>query len=47
MPTYILRGVDPELWRQVKSRAVLEGRTLREVITALLRAYAEGPPDRA
>jgi hypothetical protein len=38
---YTLRRIDPELWRRVKARAAFEGRTVRFVILALLRAYAD------
>ena len=41
MPTYMLRAIDPDLWRQFKSRAALEGRSLRDVVTALIRLYVE------
>lgn len=43
MPVYMLRGIDPELWRRVKSRAALEGKPLREVWIALLEAYVNQP----
>ena len=38
--TYLLRGIDGELWRRARSRAVMEGRTMREVLLDLLREYA-------
>ena len=41
MPNYILRKIDPDLWASVKARAAAEGRPLRFVILALLKAYAE------
>jgi hypothetical protein len=40
---YILRGVDPAVWKRVKARAALEGLSVRQVILALLKQYA-GPP---
>jgi hypothetical protein len=41
--SYVLRGIDPALWRQFKKRAGTEGHTLRWVIVALIRKYiAEG-----
>ena len=43
--TYMLRGVDPLVWRKSKARAALEGLTLREVVTDLLTTYASGAPD--
>ncbi len=39
MPSYILRKIDPDLWASVKARAAEEGRPLRFVILALLKAY--------
>jgi hypothetical protein len=36
---YILRDIDDELWKKVKSQAALEGVTVKEVILGLLRAY--------
>lgn len=40
MISYVLRHIDPELWRQVKSKAAYEGRTIRFVLLELLRVYA-------
>ncbi len=40
MPSYILRKIDPDLWASVKARAAAEGRPLRFIILALLKAYA-------
>ncbi len=34
---YTLRGIDPMLWRQVKSAAALKGMTVREFILDVLR----------
>lgn len=36
MASYILRNIDPELWRQVKSKAALEGVTVKALIERLL-----------
>lgn len=38
---YLLRNIDPDLWRAVKARARREGRILRFVILALLREYVQ------
>lgn len=38
---YPLRGVDPTLWARVQTRAKREGLTLRALILALLRGYAD------
>lgn len=40
--TYLLRGIDPELWRRVKSKAAREGVSLRDLILRLLRSYLTG-----
>jgi len=39
MTTYLLRGLDAELWRAVKTRAAREGHTVRWVIVTLLTRY--------
>lgn len=39
MPSYILRAIDPELWKQVKSKAALEGVSVKALIEKLLRAW--------
>lgn len=39
MASYILRGIDPALWRQVKSQAALEPTSLRDLVERLLRAW--------
>ena len=36
---YLLRNVEDGLWRQVKARAALEGKDMREVIIEALREY--------
>lgn len=44
MPSFMLRQIDPDLWRRVKARAALEGRTVRSVLLDLITAYADGAP---
>lgn len=39
MASYILREIDPELWKKVKSKAALEGVSLRVLIESLLIAW--------
>lgn len=41
MPSYILRGVDPELWKRVKAKAALEGITIRDLIEDFLREWVK------
>ena len=36
---YFLRNVENSLWRQVKARAALEGKDIREVIIEALKNY--------
>ena len=43
MASYILRNIEPELWRQVKSRAALQGVTIKALIERLLRIWLEQP----
>lgn len=38
---YTLRNIDADLWRRVKERTASEGRSIRFVVLALLRLYAE------
>ncbi len=39
MASYILRHIDPELWKRVKSKAALEGISVKTLIERLLRAW--------
>ena len=39
MASYILRGIDPELWKQVKGKAALEGVTLKALIERLFSEW--------
>lgn len=41
MASYILRNIDPELWRRVKSKAALEGISVKALIERLLRTWVE------
>jgi hypothetical protein len=41
MRAYILRDIDDRLWSPVKAQAEREGLTVRALILALLRAYAD------
>jgi hypothetical protein len=38
--TYLLRDVPNEIWRRARSRAVLEGKSIRDVIVELLDHWA-------
>lgn len=42
MTAYLLRDIEPDLWRQVKAKAALEGITIRALIEELLRAWVRG-----
>ena len=39
---YLLRDIDPVLWRRVKVRAATEGAPIRTVMLRLLRRYVVG-----
>ena len=39
---YLLREIDPTLWRHAKLRAETEGRTVRQVLLAAVAQYAAG-----
>ncbi len=40
---YIYRKIDPEKWKRVKSKAALEGRTVRQVLDAFIDAWLADP----
>ena len=42
---YFLRNVENALWRQVKARAALEGRDVRDVIIEALKSYVTAGMD--
>ena len=37
--TYLLRGIDPVLWRAVKTKALDEGRDIKTILLRLLPLY--------
>jgi hypothetical protein len=39
--TYLLRNVPIGIWRRAKAKAILEGRSIRDVIIDLLDRWAE------
>ena len=41
MPSYLLRGIDSELWEKFKARAAKEGRGLKFVVLRLVELYAK------
>lgn len=41
MPSYILRQIDADLWRLVKSKAALEQISLKALIERLLREWVD------
>jgi len=41
MINYILRNIDPDLWRKVKIRAAVRGITIRQLIINLLKREVE------
>ena len=38
---YLLRDIDPELWRQVKAKAALDGITVKALLLSLLKGWVE------
>ena len=42
MPSYILRAIDPDLWKRVKSKAALEGVSIKALIERLLTGWLGG-----
>jgi predicted HicB family RNase H-like nuclease len=41
MASYILRDIDADLWRRVKSKAALEGVSVKKLIEQLLRTWVD------
>lgn len=41
MAAYILRDIDPDLWRKVKSKAAAQGLTAKDVILKLLAEWVK------
>ena len=41
MPTYLIRGIDPDLWRLVKTKAASESLSVKAVIEQLLRTWVK------
>jgi len=39
VPDYILRNIEPKLWKQFKQRAESEGRSLRWLLLELIKRY--------
>ncbi len=39
---YQLRGIDPQLWRKIRAKAVGEGKTVKQVILHLLEQWLKG-----
>ena len=42
MSSYIIRDIDPKLWKQVKVKATQNGEPIRTVLLRALYAYATG-----
>lgn len=41
MPTFVLRDIDPELWRRVLHRLEAEGQRIRPLALRLFELYAK------
>lgn len=44
--TYLLRGIPPELWREVKATAALRGESVRDALLRFLAEYVKKPKSR-
>jgi len=40
--TFVIRDIPVETWKKFKTRAVMEGMTLKEATLELVNAYAKG-----
>ncbi len=43
MPSYILRGIDADLWRAFKAKAAMRGKSLKTIIEDWIRAWVAQP----
>jgi predicted HicB family RNase H-like nuclease len=43
MASFVIRKIDESLWRRVKSKAALEGISLKDLVLGLIEAYAKEP----
>lgn len=41
MPSYVLRKIDPELWRKVKTKAASQTITLKDLFNKFMRDYVK------
>lgn len=41
MSSYILRGIDPDLWRQVKTKAAAHGISIKALIETFLTHWVK------
>ena len=39
---FVIRDIDPAVWKKFKARAILEGMTLKEATLQLVINYAKG-----
>jgi len=39
MPSYILRNIDPELWRRFKSEAALQGQSIKALLEQFIQDW--------
>ncbi len=44
MASYILRDIDPELWKRVKAKTAMSETTIKAKIEELLRAWLKERP---
>lgn len=42
MPSFILRDIPEDFWRQVKSKAALDGLTVKQAVYAAITAWLKG-----
>lgn len=47
MADYIIRDIDDNVWRTVKSKAALEGLTVKDILISLITAYSKEPAKAA
>ncbi|MBT3634116.1 MAG: hypothetical protein HN641_12645 [Candidatus Marinimicrobia bacterium] len=46
MPDYMIRGIDPELWKRFKSTCALNGVSIKKVLLTAVKDYSDRSVDR-
>ena len=47
MPDYMIRGIDPELWKRFKSTCALNGVSIKKVLLTAVQEYSNNSVDKS